>query len=348
MPRNPDYCQEQLECSPHTIVTAAENVKLQMVLNKLKDIIDEDPEVEALLVNKVTPVVEGITTTLNEAVLPVVNKVTAEIEPTVETLAMEVARAKEEEAKLSNLIIEESKTRESHDKQLGTAIKDLNKVIGTDYLGSQSVVDIISLLKTKDQELLTAIKEEKNIDRDIIDRLIKLEAIDHNKLAETASANAVATVVAHAPENLDSLNEIAKFIQSDQAEAAKLANRISELETLSTGLSDSINKLYSNIEGLSTKIEKMEAVAIKVSNGDEHVIIPIEDLERYFAYGDSAEFTAKQTDNITDKILAHLTATFTSGIKAGTTVSLVKLNTTEQGTKYQFSEIAGKATLNGV
>lgn len=48
-------------------------------------------------------------------------------------------------------------------------------------------------------------------------RVVKLEAIDHDQLAADAAASAVATVVGKAPQEFDTLKEIADWIQKDAA-----------------------------------------------------------------------------------------------------------------------------------
>lgn len=74
-------------------------------------------------------------------------------------------------------------------------------------------------------------------DQDVIDNGIKgrievLEAIDHDKLAENASAAAVAAVLDGAPEKFDTLKEIAAWIaEADTAEdAASLVTRVATIE----------------------------------------------------------------------------------------------------------------------
>lgn len=74
-------------------------------------------------------------------------------------------------------------------------------------------------------------------DQDVIDNGIKgrievLEAIDHDKLAEDASAAAVAAVLDGAPEKFDTLKEIAAWIaDANTAEdAASLVTRVSTIE----------------------------------------------------------------------------------------------------------------------
>ena len=65
-------------------------------------------------------------------------------------------------------------------------------------------------------------------------RVIKLEAIDHDKLAADASAAAVATVLDGAPEKFDTLKEVAQWIADSEtaADAADLVTRVKALEDI--------------------------------------------------------------------------------------------------------------------
>lgn len=65
-------------------------------------------------------------------------------------------------------------------------------------------------------------------------RVKVLEAIDHAKLAEDASAAAVATILDDAPEAFDTLKEVAAWIADSEtaAEAADLVTRVAALEAI--------------------------------------------------------------------------------------------------------------------
>ena len=65
-------------------------------------------------------------------------------------------------------------------------------------------------------------------------RVVKLEAIDHDKLAADASAAAVATVLDGAPEKFDTLIEVAQWIADSEtaADAADLVTRVKALEDI--------------------------------------------------------------------------------------------------------------------
>jgi hypothetical protein len=89
-------------------------------------------------------------------------------------------------------------------------------------------------------------------------RVVKLEAIDHDKLAADAAASAVATVVGEAPEAFDTLKEIADWIQKDAANenGFDAAARIVALET------DKADKSYvdNQDDALAGRIKALEDV----------------------------------------------------------------------------------------
>ena len=66
------------------------------------------------------------------------------------------------------------------------------------------------------------------------ERVAKLEAIDHEKLATDASAAAVATVLDGAPEKFDTLKEVAEWISNNEtaSDAADLVTRVAALEAI--------------------------------------------------------------------------------------------------------------------
>ena len=66
------------------------------------------------------------------------------------------------------------------------------------------------------------------------ERVAKLEAIDHEKLAADASSAAVATILDGAPEKFDTLKEVADWISSNESasSAADLVTRVAALEEI--------------------------------------------------------------------------------------------------------------------
>ena len=79
------------------------------------------------------------------------------------------------------------------------------------------------------------------------ERVAKLEAIDHEKLALDASATAVAAIVAGAESDFDTLKEVADWINNDTTGAAALQIAVSEhgdaIESLSEDKQDVITDL---------------------------------------------------------------------------------------------------------
>ena len=75
------------------------------------------------------------------------------------------------------------------------------------------------------------------------ERVAKLEAIDHEKLALDASATAVAAIVAGAESDFDTLKEVADWIASDTQGSA-------ELQTTVSGHTESINAINGDIDAL--------------------------------------------------------------------------------------------------
>lgn len=81
------------------------------------------------------------------------------------------------------------------------------------------------------------------------ERVEKLEAIDHDKLAADAAADAVAAVVAGAESDFDTLKDVADWIGSHKEGAA-------ELQTTVSGHTESINAINGDIDALEAKVEK--------------------------------------------------------------------------------------------
>lgn len=73
--------------------------------------------------------------------------------------------------------------------------------------------------------------EDGVVTKGLDSRIAELEAIDHTKLAEDASAAAVATVLDGAPEKFDTLKEVAQWI-SDSESAATAADLVTRVKTL--------------------------------------------------------------------------------------------------------------------
>lgn len=116
-----------------------------------------------------------------------------------------------------------------------------NKVDGKfDTVGSaaQALVDANAYADGLAADINTTIQDnEKATAEALIDlntRVVDLEAIDHTKLAEDASAAAVATILDGAPEKFDTLKEVAQWIADSEtaADAADLVTRVAALEAI--------------------------------------------------------------------------------------------------------------------
>jgi hypothetical protein len=87
------------------------------------------------------------------------------------------------------------------------------------------VVDINTTIQDNERVTAEALTE-------LDGRVANLEAIDHAKLAEDASAAAVATILDGAPEKFDTLKEVAQWIADSEtaSDAADLVTRVAALE----------------------------------------------------------------------------------------------------------------------
>ena len=99
------------------------------------------------------------------------------------------------------------------------------------------------------------------------ERVAKLEAIDHEKLALDASATAVAAIVAGAESDFDTLKEVADWINNDTTGAAALQVTVSEHSDAIESLSD--NK-QDNIADLETIRTGAAAGAIAEQNAKDY------------------------------------------------------------------------------
>jgi hypothetical protein len=117
------------------------------------------------------------------------------------------------------------------------AAANLAAAVGAYAVEGDEPVDASGLrgeIAQRDADVLTAAKAYANVLDDAMDaRVVKLEAIDHDKLAADAASSAVATVVGGAPQAFDTLKEIADWIQKDTTNenGFDAAARIVALET---------------------------------------------------------------------------------------------------------------------
>lgn len=116
-----------------------------------------------------------------------------------------------------------------------------NKVDGKfDTVGSaaQALVDANAYADGLAADINTTIQDNEKVTAealiDLNTRVVDLEAIDHTKLAEDASAAAVAVILDGAPEKFDTLKEVAQWIADSEtaADAADLVTRVAALEAI--------------------------------------------------------------------------------------------------------------------
>ena len=84
------------------------------------------------------------------------------------------------------------------------------------------------------------------------ERVVKLEAIDHEQLAADASAAAVAAIVAGAESDFDTLKEVADWINSDTTGAAALQIKVAENADAITDLTNDKQDAISDLETIRT------------------------------------------------------------------------------------------------
>ena len=89
------------------------------------------------------------------------------------------------------------------------------------------------------------------------ERVLKLEAIDHNELV----ANAIAAVVAGAESDFDTLEEVADWIKNDKTGAAALQATVSEHTDIIKTINSDIDTLETNKQDKISNLASIEAGA---------------------------------------------------------------------------------------
>ena len=111
------------------------------------------------------------------------------------------------------------------------------------------------------------------------ERVAKLEAIDHEKLALDASATAVAAIVAGAESDFDTLKEVADWINSDTTGAAALQIKVTEN---AEAITDLTNDKQDNIDDLET-IRSGAAAGATALQADDLEYATNDDIDGLFA-----------------------------------------------------------------
>lgn len=148
--------------------------------------------------------------------------------------------------------------------------KDYADGLATNYDAAGSASAAQAAAEQKATELNTAMNN----------RVEKLEAIDHEKLALDASATAVAAIVAGAESDFDTLKEVADWIASDKEGSA-------ELQATVSGHTESINTINGDINTINGDIDALEA-------NKQDVISDLETIRS----GATAGATALQEDDL--------------------------------------------------
>ena len=137
------------------------------------------------------------------------------------------------------------------------------------------------------QALADAKADAASLNAAMDERVVKLEAIDHEKLAADASAAAVAAIVAGAESDFDTLKEVEEWIGSHKEGAA-------ELQTTVSGHTDSINTLTANLSTLDTKVDQ------DIANLTDHMSAAATALEEVDGRLDVLEVFVESHDVISD------------------------------------------------
>lgn len=163
-----------------------------------------------------------------------------------------------------------------------------NKVNVSDYnndkttFATKTELNGVSDRVTVVEGILNDAGEGEELTKGLVSRVADLEKIDHDKLAEDASAVAVAAVLDGAPEKFDTLKEIAAWIaDADTAEdAASLVTRVSALENSKDDYKDADATLKEELEG------KIDAI-------NDHSHSFVEDELNEIKAGDVAKWNAE-------------------------------------------------------
>ena len=105
------------------------------------------------------------------------------------------------------------------------------------------------------------------------ERVAKLEAIDHEKLALDASATAVAAIVAGAESDFDTLKEVADWINNDTTGAAALQVKVAEnadaITDLTNDKQDAISDLETIRSGAAAGATALQADDLEYATNDD-------------------------------------------------------------------------------
>ena len=191
----------------------------------------------------------------------------------------EISDNKKTDAQQSEDIENEGEERKSADEQIDQRLSALEEQSGSsselkenfdEFTGSTYPADKEALeakdseLAAKDAELETAIAEKANA-ADVEELQNAMETLNGEgegsikKIAEDAAVAEVAKVVAEAPEDLDTLKEVADYIASDKTKASEIETKLSDHDSAIEALGAKDNSLEAKDEELAAKDAELEA-----------------------------------------------------------------------------------------
>lgn len=157
----------------------------------------------------------------------------------------------------------------------GVSVADDNTVsVDPQVIARQSDVANVAAAVAALQSLIDILNSDSNVDGSV----------------KKTVANAIARVVANAPEDLDTLKEIADYIASDKTGAAQMAAAISQLQTLTEGHTSDI---AGNAAGVAANASDIETLK-KYNDGAEARIKSLEDGKAATEYVDIKNLTVAE------------------------------------------------------
>ena len=208
-----------------------------------------------------------------DAVAGVVGDDKAGLVKDVKTLQAEVAALGGAEGGIQGMIdksLESYSTTEQMNSAIATATTDMATNAGVDAkLASYSTTEQMnSAIATATTDMAT--KTEVAETYETIANVAAVKSELEGKIATDVAA-AIAEVVANAPEDLDTLKEIADYIASDKNGAAELSNRVADNEAILAGyktVSESGEKVITTVKS-DIATAKSEAIADAKDYTDE-------------------------------------------------------------------------------
>ena len=126
--------------------------------------------------------------------------------------------------------------------------KNIEDIAAANAAAEQALVDAKAYVDDKVDGKFDAAGTAAGLNAAMNERVVKLEAIDHDKLAADAAADAVAAIVADADSDFDTLKEVADWIAADKEGSAALQTTVS-------GHTESINTINGELDALEAKVD---------------------------------------------------------------------------------------------